>query len=104
MGAHVLSLRAAGPRSQSIHQANLLAHGLPKGLTGGYFASINDAGVAVGAATRIGTNETRGIIYQNGVVTILGEQIIAANEINNSGQIAGTAVIDGQQKAVLILP
>lgn len=77
---------------------------LPKGLTGGYFVSINDAGVAVGAATIIGTNETRGIIYQNGVVTILGEQIIAANEINNLGQIAGTAVIGGQQKAVLILP
>jgi uncharacterized membrane protein len=77
---------------------------LPKGLTGGYFRSINDAGVAVGRATIIGTNETRGIIYQNGVVTILGEQIIAANQINNSGQIAGTAVIKGQQKAVLILP
>ena len=77
---------------------------LPKGLTGGYFRSINDDGVAVGTATIIGTNETRGIIYQNGVVTILGEQIIAANRINNSGQIAGTAVIGGQQKAVLISP
>ena len=77
---------------------------LPKGLTGGYFNSINDTGVAVGTATVIGTNETRGIIYQNGVVTILANEVIAANEINNLGQIAGTAVISGQQKAVLILP
>lgn len=77
---------------------------LPKSLTGGYFSSINDDGVAVGTATIIGTNETRGIIYRNGVVTILANEVIAANDINNLGQIAGTAILNGQQKAVLILP
>lgn len=77
---------------------------LPIGLPYGGFNSVNENGDAAGWG-RTATGQLRGIAYWNGVITDLSSfGVTYTDQINNLGQIAGTALLKGQQKAVLILP
>jgi probable HAF family extracellular repeat protein len=76
-----------------------------------YANGINDAGTIVGYSWTTGNAGTHAFIFLNGVMVDLnsllapadsGWVITAAYGINDSGQIAGEALYDGQDYAVLL--
>jgi probable HAF family extracellular repeat protein len=76
--------------------------------------AINDAGIIVGGSGTGGTGYMHGFIYRDGAMTDLtdlippdsGLTIVAAQGINNAGQIVGVAAQDGDfnPHAILLIP
>ncbi len=80
---------------------------------------INDIGQIVGFSTSgpaadpaLPIKPTHAVLFENGVLVDLNEQIdcplgwtlVLAKDINNSGQIVGSGVIDGQTRGFLLTP
>lgn len=82
------------------------------GGVGSYAYGINEAGAVVGSSWVAGNDSMAAFVHANGQMRNLndlvapnsGWQLLAAHGINDSGQIVGTGLYNGEQTAVLLNP
>ncbi len=82
------------------------------GMTGGAATDINAFGQVVGVSVRPVGSSGGAFLYSGGLMTDLntlidplsGWDLVSAHGINDSGQIVGVGIIDGEQHAFLMTP
>ena len=99
-------------RSPFLYQAGRLTDlGILPGGTQSYAYAINNLGQAVGASDS-SAGAQRAVLFERGVLRDLNGLIPAsagwllteAKDINDSGQIVGTGIFEGQVRAFLLTP